>query len=69
LPAEASGFDAGHEHPKRGAAVRAKENGRSQLALLHDDELAVLNGIKTKLNSGLDDALRQRLARSAGFVW
>ncbi|MET0391379.1 MAG: aroma-sacti cluster domain-containing protein [Polyangiales bacterium] len=42
---------------------------QAQLALLDDDELAVLESIKSKLNSGLDERLKQAADTVGGFVW
>ncbi|MGJ3699986.1 aroma-sacti cluster domain-containing protein [Variovorax sp. AFSI2.2] len=42
---------------------------KSQVALLDDDELAVLADIKSKLNSGLTDALKKAADTVGGFVW
>jgi len=40
-----------------------------QLQTLDDTELQFLGSIKTKLNSGLDDQLRQAADTVGGFVW
>ncbi|MDC0670582.1 aroma-sacti cluster domain-containing protein [Nannocystis radixulma] len=45
------------------------EDLRKQVALLDDDELAVLNSIKGKLNSGLPEKLKQAADTVGGFVW
>lgn len=42
---------------------------QAQLALLDDDEIAVLESIKTKLNSGLDLKLKRAAGTVGGFVW
>lgn len=42
---------------------------KARLAVLDDDEIAVLNSIKAKLNAGLDDALREAADTVGGFVW
>ncbi|MGZ8240052.1 MAG: aroma-sacti cluster domain-containing protein [Methylobacter sp.] len=42
---------------------------KQQLALLDDDEIAVLNSIKAKLNSGLSDAVKKGADTVGGFVW
>lgn len=40
-----------------------------QLRTLDDAELQFLGSIKNKLNSGLDDQLRQAADTVGGFVW
>lgn len=42
---------------------------KSQVALLDDDELAVLTSIKAKLNNGLDEKLKRAADTVGGFVW
>jgi hypothetical protein len=42
---------------------------RAQVALLDDDELAVLGAVKAKLNSGLNEKLRRAADTVGGFVW
>ncbi|MDH4394105.1 MAG: hypothetical protein QE278_00370 [Limnobacter sp.] len=42
---------------------------KSQVALLDDDELAVLGSIKAKLNNGLDEKLKRAADTVGGFVW
>lgn len=42
---------------------------KARLALLDDDEIAVLDSIKVKLNSGLSDAIRRAADTVGGFVW
>ena len=42
---------------------------KAQLAMLDHDELEVLNSIKQKLNSGLDEKLRRAADTVGGFVW
>lgn len=45
------------------------DNLKAQVALLDDDELAVLASIKNKLNSGLDEKLKKAADTVGGFVW
>ncbi len=45
------------------------DNLKAQVAKLDDDELAVLTSIKTKLNSGLDEKLKNAADTVGGFVW
>lgn len=45
------------------------DNLKAQVALLDDDELAVLSAIKAKLNSGLDEKLKRAADTVGGFVW
>lgn len=45
------------------------DNLKAQVALLDDDELAVLSSIKLKLNSGLDEKLKRAADTVGGFVW
>lgn len=42
---------------------------KAQVALLDDDELAVLSSIKLKLNSGLDEKIKRAADTVGGFVW
>jgi hypothetical protein len=42
---------------------------KAQLSLLDDDELAVLQSIHDKLNSGLDERLKEAADTVGGFVW
>ncbi|HEY1058504.1 MAG TPA: aroma-sacti cluster domain-containing protein [Limnobacter sp.] len=42
---------------------------KAQVALLDDDELAVLGAIKSKLNQGLDEKLKRAADTVGGFVW
>lgn len=45
------------------------DNLKAQVALLDDDELAVLSAIKVKLNSGLEEKLKRAADTVGGFVW
>ncbi|NJM32856.1 MAG: hypothetical protein HC848_08410 [Limnobacter sp.] len=45
------------------------EELKYQVGLLDEDELAVLAGIKEKLNSGLDEKLKRAADTVGGFVW
>ncbi|MCR2746895.1 aroma-sacti cluster domain-containing protein [Limnobacter parvus] len=45
------------------------DNLKAQVALLDDDELAVLSSIKLKLNSGLDEKIKRAADTVGGFVW
>ena len=45
------------------------DNLKAQVAKLDDDELAVLTSIKSKLNSGLDEKLKNAADTVGGFVW
>lgn len=42
---------------------------QAKLALLNDDEIAVLESIKSKLNSDLDAGLKAAADTVGGFVW
>ena len=42
---------------------------QAQLQLLNEDEIAVLEGIKKKLNDGLDPKLKVSAGTVGGFVW
>lgn len=42
---------------------------KAQVALLDDDELAVIEAVKLKLNSGLDEKLKNAADTVGGFVW
>ena len=42
---------------------------QAQLSLLDDDEIAVLESIKGKLNSGLSLKLKRAAGTVGGFVW
>lgn len=42
---------------------------KARLAVLDDDEIAVLSSIKAKLNSGLDAKLAEAADTVGGFVW
>ena len=42
---------------------------KARLAVLDDDELAVLQSVKEKLNSGLDASLRAAADTVGGFIW
>jgi hypothetical protein len=60
-------------------AVRVRKTGlhfdalndelRAQIALLDDDELAVLESVKAKLNRGLAENLKEAADTIGGFVW
>ena len=55
---------------KSGLQVEAlSEDLKAQVALLDDDELAVLEAVKEKLNSNLSDALKRAADTVGGFVW
>jgi len=45
------------------------DNLKSQLALLDEDELAVVGAIKAKLNNGLSEAAKRAADTVGGFVW
>ena len=45
------------------------DNMKGRLATLDDDEIAVLNSIKAKLNSGLSDLEKVAADTVGGFVW
>ncbi|MFN4329922.1 MAG: aroma-sacti cluster domain-containing protein [Limnobacter sp.] len=45
------------------------DNLKAQVALLDDDELAVLTAIKAKLNQGLEEKLKRAADTVGGFVW
>mgnify|MGYP001597264393 CR=1 FL=1 len=45
------------------------EELKAQVALLDEDELAVIEAIKHKLNSGLDEKLKNAADTVGGFVW
>lgn len=42
---------------------------KAQVALLDDDEIAVLESVKAKLNQGLAENLKNAADTVGGFVW
>lgn len=42
---------------------------QARLAVLDDDEIAVLSSIKQKLDAGLDGPMREAADTVGGFVW
>jgi hypothetical protein len=63
--------------PARAVRVRASfgqvdalsDKLKSRIALLDDDELAVLQSVKEKLNAGLEANLKAAADTIGGFVW